>query len=106
MPTYTYRCTVCGHTFDLFHSVSDNGGKRCPECGAAAERQIGRGAGLIFKGSGFYITDYKHDHSSPPGGNGNGRTATEKKVSGEEKSGAGPGDGGKTAEKKHEKTTS
>ena len=85
MPTYTYRCTKCGHEFDLFHSMSDNSRKKCEKCGATAKRMIGAGAGLVFKGSGFYITDYKnghgtdasngiHSHSS----NGNG-TASEKK---------------------------
>ena len=77
MPTYTYQCTECGHQFDLFHSMKDESTKSCPECGAEAKRRIGAGVGLIFKGSGFYITDYKNGHSSMPanGDNGNGHTA-------------------------------
>ncbi|MCB2211311.1 hypothetical protein KQI52_04285 [bacterium] len=59
MPTYTYQCTECGHAFDLFHGIMENGTRPCPECGAEAKRRIGAGAGLIFKGSGFYETDYK-----------------------------------------------
>jgi len=73
MPTYTYHCPECGHEFDLFHSMSDESVKHCPECGAEAQRKIGAGMGLIFKGSGFYITDYKNGHSSG-GSNGNGHT--------------------------------
>ena len=64
MPTYTYRCTKCGHEFDLFHSMSDNSRKKCEKCGATAKRMIGAGAGLVFKGSGFYITDYKNGHGT------------------------------------------
>ncbi|MFH0883394.1 MAG: FmdB family zinc ribbon protein [bacterium] len=64
MPTYTYRCPKCGHEFDLFHSMSDTGRKKCEKCGATAKRMIGAGAGLVFKGSGFYITDYKHGHGT------------------------------------------
>lgn len=71
MPTYTYHCPECGHEFDLFHSMSDESVKHCPECGAEAQRKIGAGMGLIFKGSGFYITDYKNGHTGG-GSNGNG----------------------------------
>ncbi len=59
MPTYDYRCRKCGHVFELFHSIKDNKPKRCPKCGARADRLISGGAGLLFKGSGFYITDYR-----------------------------------------------
>jgi putative FmdB family regulatory protein len=58
MPTYVYRCEQ-GHTFELFHSIADDSPRRCPECGAAAKRVPAGGAGLLFKGSGFYITDYR-----------------------------------------------
>ena|SRR5437899_8585384 len=58
MPTYEYRCTK-GHTFELFHSIRDDKPKRCPKCGARAKRVPAGGAGLLFKGSGFYITDYR-----------------------------------------------
>jgi putative FmdB family regulatory protein len=60
MPTYEYKCKRCGHKFEKFHSMSAAPIKKCPECGKiAVERLIGTGAGLIFKGSGFYITDYR-----------------------------------------------
>jgi putative FmdB family regulatory protein len=59
MPTYDYRCTKCKHVFELFHSMSDDTPRRCPRCKARAVRVPSGGAGLIFKGSGFYITDYR-----------------------------------------------
>ena len=60
MPTYEYKCEACGHTFERFQSITAAPIKRCPECGKSKVRRlIGTGAGLIFKGSGFYITDYR-----------------------------------------------
>lgn len=60
MPTYDYKCTACGHTFELFQKMSDGVKRKCPECGTLAlKRLLGTGAGVIFKGSGFYETDYK-----------------------------------------------
>ena len=59
MPTYDYRCTACGHTFELFHSIKDDAPKHCPRCEGLAARVPAGGAGLLFKGSGFYITDYR-----------------------------------------------
>lgn len=65
MPTYEYACTKCGHQFEQFQSMRDEPLKKCPKCKKAGlKRLVGGGAGLIFKGSGFYITDYKK--SSPP----------------------------------------
>jgi putative FmdB family regulatory protein len=61
MPTYEYRCTGCGHQFEKFQRMSDQPGAECPECAAPAERRLSGGAGLLFKGSGFYITDYRSD---------------------------------------------
>lgn len=58
MPTYEYRCPNCGNEFDKFQRMSDPPVAECPQCGASAERRISGGAGLVFKGSGFYITDY------------------------------------------------
>ena len=60
MPTYEYKCDACGYEFERFHSITAEPVKRCPECSKAKVRRlIGTGAGLIFKGSGFYITDYR-----------------------------------------------
>jgi putative FmdB family regulatory protein len=59
MPTYDYRCRRCGEVFEVFHSMSDDRARRCPTCRARADRMIGTGAGLLFKGSGFYVTDYR-----------------------------------------------
>jgi putative FmdB family regulatory protein len=59
MPTYEYECTACGHVFEKFQSIKDEPLKRCPKCKRKVRRLLGAGAGLIFKGSGFYITDYR-----------------------------------------------
>lgn len=62
MPTYDYRCNACGHKFELFQSMSAKPIKVCTECGKKrVERLIGTGAALLFKGSGFYQTDYRSD---------------------------------------------
>ena len=58
MPTYQYRCPN-DHTFEVFHGIKDETPRECPECGAVARRVPAGGAGLLFKGSGFYITDYR-----------------------------------------------
>lgn len=59
MPTYDYLCPKCEHRFELFHGITDDTPKRCPKCNARAKRVPSAGAGLLFKGSGFYITDYR-----------------------------------------------
>ncbi len=62
MPTYDYRCDACGYKFEEFQSITAKPIKKCPECGKRqVNRLIGAGAGLIFKGSGFYLTDYRSD---------------------------------------------
>lgn len=61
MPTYDYRCKNCGHRFEEFQSVIDEPLAICPKCSGELQRLITGGSGLIFKGSGFYITDYKND---------------------------------------------
>jgi putative FmdB family regulatory protein len=61
MPTYEYACSKCGYHFEKFQSMRDEPLKKCPKCSKQAlKRLIGGGAGLIFKGTGFYITDYKN----------------------------------------------
>jgi len=63
MPTYEFRCRKCGHRFDVFRGITDESDEICPVCGAKADRMIGTGSAIIFKGSGFYVTDYEHKHS-------------------------------------------
>jgi putative FmdB family regulatory protein len=59
MPTYTYECTKCGHRFEEFQSMTAKPLQRCPKCRGKLQRLIGAGAGLLFKGTGFYATDYR-----------------------------------------------
>jgi len=60
MPTYDYRCSSCGHALEIFHGISEKPRKSCPKCKKPKlERLISAGAGLLFKGSGFYLTDYR-----------------------------------------------
>ena len=62
MPTYEYQCDACGAEFELFQSITAKPIRKCPECGKLRVRRlIGAGAGIIFKGSGFYQTDYRSD---------------------------------------------
>jgi putative FmdB family regulatory protein len=100
MPTYDYVCDGCGHAFELFQSMTDSVKKTCPKCGKKKLRRlIGAGAAIMFKGSGFYKTDYRSesykkgaaaDSAASSGGKDGG------KVGGKE-----PGkDGGKKSEGK------
>lgn len=66
MPTYDYACTNCGHTLEVFQTMSAKPLKKCPACGKMTlQRQIGAGAALIFKGNGFYETDYRKKPAEP-----------------------------------------
>ncbi len=64
MPTYDYKCTVCSHFFEMFQPMSAEPIKQCPECNGDVKRLIGTGLKPIFKGSGFYQTDYKSSQNS------------------------------------------
>jgi putative FmdB family regulatory protein len=64
MPTYEYECPE-GHTFEKFQKISDKPRAKCPVCGKPGTRKISGGAGLVFRGSGFYITDYGKDGKGP-----------------------------------------
>ena len=71
MPTYDYVCEACGHAFEHFQSMSSKRLRTCPACGKKKlDRLVGSGAGVIFKGSGFYETDYKRAGSPPPSESG------------------------------------
>ena len=62
MPTYDYECDACNHQFELFQRISEDPKKKCPECGRPKLRRLfGTGAAVVFKGSGFYQTDYRSD---------------------------------------------
>ena len=62
MPTYDYECDACGHAFELFQGINDPVKKKCPECSKLKLRRLfGTGAAVVFKGSGFYETDYRSD---------------------------------------------
>jgi len=61
MPTYEYACQKCGYEFEQYQSIKDEPLKRCPKCKGKVVKKISSGAGLIFKGSGFYITDYRSE---------------------------------------------
>jgi putative FmdB family regulatory protein len=100
MPTYEYVCAKCGHEFEKVQSMSDTALKTCPKelCGmkkwgkGKVKRAIGAGAGLIFKGSGFYITDYRSDKykaaaklDAPSSSAGESKPATDSKPAGDAK---------------------
>ena len=59
MPTYDYECTSCGHKFEVSQKITDKHLDKCPKCSKKIKRLIGSGSGIIFKGSGFYATDYR-----------------------------------------------
>lgn len=65
MPTYEYECLKCTHIFELFQKITDKPLRRCPKCSGKVKRLIGKGSGIIFKGSGFYETDYKRKSKEP-----------------------------------------
>ncbi len=66
MPTYDYECDACGHTFEFFQSITSNVKRTCPECKKKKLRRLfGTGAAVIFKGSGFYETDYRRKTGKP-----------------------------------------
>ena len=86
MPTYDYSCSACGHRFERFESINDDKAKACPKCGKKkAKRLMGTGAGLIFKGAGFYTTDYKRTSGGSSGGESKESKEPEKKSESKEK---------------------
>ena len=88
MPTYDYKCDACGHAFEQFHSMMASPIRKCPACKKLkVKRLIGTGAGLIFKGSGFYITDYRDksysDKAKAESGGGGGGAGGDAKPAGD-----------------------
>ena len=84
MPTYEYACPKCGHEFEQFQSMLDEPLKKCPKCKkTGVKRLVGGGAGLIFKGTGSYITDYKTKKGTPhkDGGSDSKAASSESKTS-------------------------
>jgi putative FmdB family regulatory protein len=80
MPTYDYKCTACGNRFELFESINATGSKACPKCNKKkAKRMLGTGAGLIFKGAGFYTTDSKGSSGGGSGSSGGSDKKSEPK---------------------------
>jgi putative FmdB family regulatory protein len=98
MPTYEYQCKACGHTLEEFHSITEPPLTRCPKCDTDnLVRVMGTGVGLIFRGTGFYLTDYKKSGgSAPPPGKQGGKSSGETKESKPEtaKTGSTPSGGG------------
>lgn len=94
MPTYEYRCAACAHTFEEFQSMTADPFEICPQCGKSTlKRVMGGGAGLIFKGSGFYLTDYrKGSSSSSPKGPSDSKPPTSGGSSPDAKPASGTGD--------------
>jgi putative FmdB family regulatory protein len=85
MPTYDYECPE-GHVFEKFQKINDKPRAKCPVCGKPASRKISGGAGLLFKGSGFYITDYGKDGKGPRKPESESAAAGESKAGSEAKS--------------------
>ncbi len=94
MPTYDYECNACGHEFEVFQNISDDVLVKCPECGKKKLRRLfGAGAGIIFKGSGFYQTDYRSEsykkkaEADKPSSESSGGAASDSSSKGDSSSG-------------------
>jgi len=106
MPTYDYECDACGHKMEIFQNISEEPLKKCPECKKKKFRRLfGAGAGILFKGSGFYQTDYRSDSykqkaasdKPAPSSSTDAKGSSDSKSSGESKSSSdgGGSSGGK-----------
>ena len=94
MPTYDYECDACGHSFELFQAMSDSVKKKCPECKKSKLRRLfGTGGAIVFKGSGFYQTDYRSESYKKGAAEAKksqeGGSSDSKKSSGDKKAAAG-----------------
>ena len=102
MPTYEYECQKCGNKYDLFQSITEKPRRTCPKCKGRVKRLVGTGAGLLFKGSGFYITDYrKPGYKEAAKKEGSSTTPSTSK-----ESGSAPSSGSSTAPSSSSKTPS
>ncbi len=101
MPTYDYVCDACEHEFELFQSIKEDAKKQCPECGKKKLRRlIGPGAAIVFKGSGFYATDYRSEsYKKAAAADKPASPSTSTEKSGEKSSGSSEGKKEKTATK-------
>jgi putative FmdB family regulatory protein len=98
MPTYDYKCDACGHRFEKFQSITAAPVRKCPACGKnKVKRLLGTGAGVIFKGSGFYTTDYRSESYKSGAKAEGGTTGADGKAGGDSKS---TGEGKAAAETK------
>ena len=89
MPTYDYECKHCGHRFEAFQGITDKVLRKCPDCGKMKlVRLIGGGAGVIFRGSGFYATDYRNGSRTPAKAASSPSSGSESKGSSGSSSGA------------------
>jgi len=84
MPTYSYECKKCGKVQDEFHSITANPRIKCVKCGGPCKRKLGKGSGIIFKGSGFYETDYKKKSGGTGGGEGKSESSGGEKAAASE----------------------
>ncbi|MCG3153590.1 MAG: hypothetical protein DKINENOH_00180 [bacterium] len=98
MPTYDYDCSSCGRTTEIFQSITAPPVEKCPHCGGKVSRRISGGTGLIFKGSGFYLTDYKNAGTK----NGDGKAEKAKPAAGAAEAPGKEKSGGEAAGKKAE----
>lgn len=81
MPTYDYECKKCHHKFEVFQSIKDKPLSECPQCNGEVKRLIGGGMGIIFKGNGFYTTDYKKSSSTASSSSAKAKPAAAKEES-------------------------
>ena len=100
MPTYSYECVKCEHTFEVFHAMSATPKIKCEECSGKCTKLIGAGAGIIFKGSGFYETDYKDKKGTPPKKEGKTETKSEDKSDAKASTSSGNGKSDSSEKKK------
>ena len=114
MPTYDYVCDACDHKFELFQSIKADPEKKCPQCGKRKLRRlIGAGAAIVFKGSGFYQTDYRSESykkraeaDKPAGESKSGESKSGESKSGESKSSESKSSEGKSETKSSESKSS